>query len=376
MKPVLQKIATAILTLLVCLAIGEAALRMFTPFPVSGNRHKAAHPSLGYTFEPSLADIDEHGFRNPPGAWDQPDIAVIGDSHAYGYNVEWKDSFPAKLAPATGRGVYSFGIGSYGIYQYKVLLDDAREMGFKDVVVALFPSNDVAPTCSSTENDYWRNYARENDITIAPCYGSPYPTGLRRYARIVSDAIKRSATVDAIKVLAWNRIRDRLAAERQIGAEDYFMFSNGLAMKRGTVRELDHAASLDDPGVLQTFENSKRFFAEANKALAERNIGLVFFLVPSKAMVLQAWARDENIPLDPEFTKPMAHLEHLIAEYKRFFDDNGIVYVDGLPHMLAAFRRSLAEGWELYPISDGHPYAQGYQAYVDAAVEGLRALEH
>lgn len=372
MKSIFQKMAMVFLTLIVCLAIGEVVLRIFTPFPVSGNLHKSVHPRLGYTFNSALADIDEHGFRNPPGAWDIRDIAVIGDSHTYSYNVTREDSFPTKLARVTGRDVYNFGIGSYGIYQYKVLLDYAREMGFKDVVVALYTANDVAPTCSSTETDYWRAYARDNGITIAPCYGSPYPTGLRRYARVLSDAIKRSATVDAVKVLVLNKIRDWLAAEQQVGTADYIFLRDGLTIRRNAGRELLRAASLDDPGVLQTFENSKRFFAEANEALEAENIRLAFFLVPNKAMVLQAWAKDENIALGPEFTASIMQLERLVAAYKRFFDSNGIAYVDGLPHMLAAFRRSLDEGWELYPAGDGHPYAQGYQAYADAVAKGLQ----
>ena len=58
MKSVIQKIATVFVTLLVCLAVGEVALRLFTPFPVTTKLYKAAHAKLGYTFEPALDDID------------------------------------------------------------------------------------------------------------------------------------------------------------------------------------------------------------------------------------------------------------------------------------------------------------------------------
>ena len=374
MKSVIQKIATVLVTLLVCLAVGEVALRLFTPFPVTSNLHKAAHPKLGYTFEPALDDIDEHGFRNPPGAWDRRDIALIGDSFAYGYNVARERNMASHLAQATGREVYNFGIGSYGIYQYKVLIDEALRLGFKDVVLALFPANDAAPTCSSTENDYWRDYARKNNIEIAPCYGSPYPTGLRRYARIVSDAVKRSATVDAVRILFWNKARDTLAAEAEIGVKDYYLFPKGVVIRRRPAAASARALSLDNPGVRLTFENSKLFLAEGHRALKAQEVGFVVLMVPTRSRVVQAWAESEGIELEPEFVESLAHLTRLNAAYREFFEASGIAYVDALPHVLAAFRAGLAEGRDIYPRGDGHPKEPGYKAYADAAVEGLRLI--
>jgi lysophospholipase L1-like esterase len=372
LKSFLQKSATIFATLIVCLVVGEVALRLFTPFPVTSNLHKAAHAKLGYTFEPALDDIDEHGFRNLPGAWERRDIAVIGDSHAYGYGVGREGNFASQLAEATGRDVYNFGIGSYGIYQYKVLVDEALRLGFKDVVLALFPANDVAPTCSSTQNDYWRDYARENNIEIAPCYGSPYPTGLRRYARIVSDALKRSATVDAVRVLFWNRVRESVATETAIGVRDYYLFREGIVIRREFVAALAGGASLDNPGVRLTFENSKRFLAEGNQALKARGIGFVVILVPSRTAIFHAWAESEGFDLEPEFVESVARLTRLTAAYREFFEANGIAYVDAHPHVLAAFRAGLAEGRKIYPPGDGHPNEQGYRAYAQAAAEGLR----
>jgi len=374
-KTIVQKSATVVVTLIMCLAIGEVALRLFTPFPVTSKLHKAFDPKLGYTFDPALDDIDERGFRNPAGAWDHHDIAVIGDSHAYGYNVDRDSSFPSQLERATGRHVYNFGIGSYGIYQYKVLLDETRRLGFKDVILALLPANDVAPTCSSTDNDYWREYARKNNIEIAECYGSPYPTGLRRYARVVSDALKRSATVDAVRILVWNRVRDMLATETRIGAEDYFILPGGIAMHRKDVRGVARTTSLDNPAVRLTFENSKRFFAEGSQALKAQGTGFLVVLVPSKFQVLNAWAVAEGQDREPELVESAAHLERLVAAYKDFFEENGIAYVDALPHVLAGFRASLLEGRKFYPASDGHPYEDGYKAYADAAIEGLRLIQ-
>jgi lysophospholipase L1-like esterase len=375
LKSFFQKTATIFVTLIVCLAIGEVALRHFTLFPVTTKLHKAVHPKLGYTFAPALDDIDEHGFRNPPGEWDFRDIAVIGDSMAYGYNVTRESSFPSQMAKATGRHVYNFGIGSYGIYQYKVLLDEVRRLDFNTVVLALLPANDAAPTCSSTEIDYWRDYARENNIEIAACYGSPYPTGLRRYARVVSDAIKRSATVDAVRILALNNIRDLLATKAAIGTENYFLFPKGVAMHRGNARTLLQSAAFENPGVRLTFENSKLFLAEGNRALKAKGTGFVVMLVPDKALILQAWAEAEGFETEPEFVELAGYPKQVAVAYKEFFEHEGIAYIDALPHVLEAFRSSLAEGREFYPASDGHPYAEGYEAIAEAAIEGLRLIE-
>ena len=59
-------------------AILESGLRSFTPFPIHGEMaNRVPHPILGYTLDPSDAEVDAAGFRNPMhvGSYE---IVVIG----------------------------------------------------------------------------------------------------------------------------------------------------------------------------------------------------------------------------------------------------------------------------------------------------------
>ena len=170
MKSILQNTATVVVTLILCLvAVGEVALRLFTPFPITEFSHKKPHPVFGYVLDPAFDEIDANGFRNRGITMEEADLAVIGDSFTYGYNTAPETSFPSVIAQRTGRKVYNFGIGSYGIYQYVALLDFAADQGFDDVLVALYIANDLGGHCAAISNDYWRRRAAGDGIDLPEC---------------------------------------------------------------------------------------------------------------------------------------------------------------------------------------------------------------
>jgi hypothetical protein len=64
-----------------CLVFGEVLLRLLTPFPVTLESNKKPHPILKYVLDPSLADVDQDGFRNGGEiTLHNADAVVIGDS--------------------------------------------------------------------------------------------------------------------------------------------------------------------------------------------------------------------------------------------------------------------------------------------------------
>lgn len=70
----------------------ELAIRTATPYPLP-KRAWESHPVYLYTNDPSLADVDERGFRITGAATiDKLDITAVGNSFIYGYNVAAKDS--------------------------------------------------------------------------------------------------------------------------------------------------------------------------------------------------------------------------------------------------------------------------------------------
>ena len=96
---------------LVSLVLLEVGLRIFTEFPITELSNRVPDPILGYRYSTSLKDIDESGFRNPPGH--AANIAALGDSHTYGVNVASEQTWPAQLGRLLQRNVYNYGVGSY-----------------------------------------------------------------------------------------------------------------------------------------------------------------------------------------------------------------------------------------------------------------------
>ena len=77
----------------------EVVLRTTTPYPIS-KRGWISHPEFLYTNDPALSGIDASGFRELDGAFKVPaegsaqgiELAAIGDSFTYGYNVSARQS--------------------------------------------------------------------------------------------------------------------------------------------------------------------------------------------------------------------------------------------------------------------------------------------
>ena len=120
MKKLLGNIGLMLLVTLVCLAIAEVGLRMFTPFPVHGKKaNKIYDRDFGYRLNLAHPSIDEHGFRN---SGNKPKVvAAVGDSHTYGSGVKETQSWPAQFEKITGQPTYNFGVGSYAVYTYYAL---------------------------------------------------------------------------------------------------------------------------------------------------------------------------------------------------------------------------------------------------------------
>lgn len=188
----------------------EIGLRVVTPFPITDHSNKKSHSQLAYTLDSDLPDVDALGFRNSRWTLDQADLAVIGDSHVYGVNVAAEQNFPSILEAKTGRKVYNFGVSSYGIYQYEVLINEAINQDVKDIIVGLYPANDLALTCKVLGTDYWRSYAQEKELILPDCGPSlgDDPSGMNTIGMLKS-FLAKTAMLQAVQELVWRPIGDR-----------------------------------------------------------------------------------------------------------------------------------------------------------------------
>jgi hypothetical protein len=352
-------------SLVLSLAGMEATLRLLTAFPIHGRlANRQADSVLGYRMDRRLPDVDANGFRNATRP-DQAEIVVLGDSHTYGYNVEASESWPSQLATMTGRSVYNMGVGGYGAYQYRALLDEALSLRPRVLVAAVYLLNDAADLCRSQQFVEDRaTWERVTGLEWAECGTSGssaaldaqplsewvsshsasvswlrWAYGVHRMRRILDGTLQESAK-DVV-------IRDRL------GARYYFRAS--------TTRARARSVDLPDRHIALGLEQLVLFAGEADRRLRALDGRFVVLFVPTREGVyadeLQAAGRPPGVG---SLLKGEAALQAALEDRIRQL---------GIPHVSAGadLASAKSEGQRIYPDGeDDHPVGAGYRAYAAA----------
>lgn len=126
-------------------------------------------PKLTYTFQPGSClfknrefavqfDINSAGLRDDEASLIKPEIIVLGDSHASGWGIAQAETFPEKLAAATGFKVLNAAIPSYGTAREMRLLERLDTQNLKYLVIQ-YCNNDT------TENKSYVDHRGELPIT-------------------------------------------------------------------------------------------------------------------------------------------------------------------------------------------------------------------
>jgi hypothetical protein len=361
------RIAALTLSLGFSLFMLEAGLRLLTPYPVTENSNKRDHERLGYVLSSDLPDVDEQGFRNRGRTLADADLVVVGDSHVQGFGVTYGEDFPSQLGERTGRRVYSLGVGSYGIYHYAVLLADvARDAGqVRDVILGLYPANDLTGFCSITPIASWAEFSAEQGLA-APACGDAAGSAERisdRAKNVRDWLLTNSAFINAID-LTVGRYRESTEPRLLLPARNQVRVARARRHARAT--------SLDDVDRQTVFDASLKVLRRADRRFASQGIRFQVVLIPSKELVLYEWAAANGSPIEEEFHEYLRPQAVLMARYAAFLESNGIAFRDATPAMVVRLDAAIGEGRTLYPIADdGHPDASGFGVYTEVAAELL-----
>jgi hypothetical protein len=369
----LQNFVLAAATLAFCLVIGEILLRLLTPFPVNLESNKKPHPILKYVLDPSLRDVDQDGFRNNGDVTlRSADIVVIGDSHTYGENVSVDQDFPSHLSEITGYSVYNMGVGSYGIYQYKALLDMVASLKTRFAIVALYIANDLDYYCGIAELSFWKAQAKQYNIKIPLCDDASNEIHeqhtLWSWGKFLASY---SALLSAIRFVILPPVQRYFNNE----GKDFFVMPYDQSVRINIVQLHNRQTDLSNDAFLTNFRNSKIFFKDAEQKLNGLDTLLGIVMLPSKEMVVIKWAERQQFTVDSRLVDLVGGERGLAEEYKKAFDRIGIEYVDALPFLVDALDKALEVGDELYLWDSGHPLKAGYQAYAAAAAALVKRLE-
>lgn len=376
----MKNLLLLVVSLLVSVGLGEVALRVFTDFPVSTVSNKADDSRLGYRLSPAGREVDANGFRNGEGKLESYVVAAIGDSHTFGNNVRSADAWPAVFERLSGVPTYNFGVGSYGIFSYHVLVRDALDRPSGGVILGLYPANDFAESfnyCQAEESDfrYWSDEIARLGLSAPATREACGDDGGNGDALAgIEDFLRnRSATVSAVEYLVVNRIRDNFARAREASgmtSDDRFTFPDGIpSIEKDRVRK--HSAGPDKPSRAMMLDNFRKMAADWRDLSEQKGVPVGILLIPSRERVLYALLERRGLldRTDPQFREWAGTQVRFEQSVAGLIGGIGIPLVDATAKVTEAFDAAIDEGRDFYPVlDDGHPYEDGYRAYAETAV--------
>lgn len=364
-----------ILSLLVAIAAGEAALRLFYPKSDIVPAEPEKDPILGRRILPYQSGHDEKGFRNDSARGPFP-IVCIGDSFTYGNNVARRNAIPQQLGRLLKKPVYNMGMGGYGPAQYYYLLDEARRAGAEKIVIAFYLGNDITDAFSMSEGyEYWRflSLEAEQDAEAADFEPCAFPCEMQEPAYSEPDLItiqlksKESMVWQVHSFLRINSIFYAMTYEYALKPAVSALFEKS---KHRTQPGTFYSSKIDTvfkPSMVLTALDLRNEKVARGLKVTCRVLELMsrksqkhevlFVLIPTKESVYYQFFKQHHTPLPAEY-ECQVHYESIIARrLEREITSRGFQCLDALPEL----ERAALAGAALYPSSsDNHPNVTGY----------------
>ena len=367
-KDLIKNLRLILISFVVGLLIVEITARILTDFPkISNDSNMVADSNFGSKVSSSLEDVDELGFRNVNGKSDKFQIAAIGDSHTYGYNVKSKDAWPYQLEEIIDVPIYNYGIGGLGIYSYHFLIKDALAKN-KKVILGLYLPNDLMYSgyvCSIDFNNFFweKEVARLKLNPPAEC-GSF--NSVNTTVDFLNVGLKNSALLSMIYELIYIPIRRKQTADKN-KVDFYERFS---PIKIDRLEAHKKLTDLENPKISSVFSDFKKMVNDWEQISKDGALGII--LIPSRQLIYQSTL--EQLDIAPESVARLQFYtenEILLGEQLlNLFRNLKIPALSAKSNILEEFINDLpSKGVEQFYPDSGHPNVAGYKAYAKTAKE-------
>lgn len=355
------------------LLLVELGLRGLGDHPLDEAVTRVPDPLLRWRMNPALAEIDARGFRNPE-ALETAEVVAIGDSFTYGYNVDSPGTWPRQLERASGRSVYNLGIGGFGVLEYWHLIDEALALRPRQILVALYPVNDLLDVCNRVaEKPAWRDWGAARGLDFARCPVQPPPRPAEKETEL-GDWLAANTAVGSLWAVATAERRAWLGIAFGTIPKAFLVRERGFetVMHNRWLRSIRESTDLERPGIAEGFDAARGFFADGRRRAAAGEAGFGVLLIPSKAAVYAHRLAAEGSGRPEAFDVAVRSERALVDALTAALTEHDVPWVDALPWL----ERSLDEVGRIYPLRrDDHPFEPGYRALAEAAHQLLRRME-
>ena len=364
MSEIIKSTLLLITSVLFSILILEVGLRTATPFPNGDARNIVSDSELGYVMNKSVTSIDKQGFRNPA---DNRKISVvaIGDSQTYGYNADSEHAWPRALEKSLHVRVYNFGVGGYGLLQYKKLSERALALNPDSILIGLYLPNDMNDVCRSIlQFPNWQHWALENHYDVSVC---PQTNKLAVDHEITLSRWYRTETaIGSLQTYFEDQQRARHQLHLGYGKE-FFAAKNLPSETLFSVDRFEHLVDYMNPDA-PDIQKALLLFEEITKDLKRDadakkiHVGVIF--TPSKESVYELHFKNAAIKPPQGYYQEIEHERALQAKAQKILDDAGVKWVIVQPDLTQLVMSQA----NIYPPGyDDHPLAAGYAAYASAA---------
>ena len=342
----------------------ELVLRVFIG-PPTNISNRQIDENFGYKVSPKLADIDSMGFRNSSVSINDYDLAAIGDSHTYGYNVPSSASWPKILGKNAEINVYNFGVGGNGIYSYHYLASAELEKG-KKVILGLFMPNDFQSNgyaCSiNFKNDFWLDEVERLGLAPPSCDISTEGS-FHNFAKRI---LLKSTFGSLFYYEVYNRIRVVFASH-----DNLLEVGGGLKpIKYGRLDIHSADSDLSSKDVKARLNDFLKILKDWKNKSEQGQLGII--LIPSRQFVYRALIEsnnDEELYLGFKELVRLTENEFNLETYlMREVRSIGIPILSSKTQIALSLMNSIkANGEDKFYPDGGHPSFDGYEAYANTA---------